>query len=149
VPYPVLLGLLAGMTELLPYVGPWTAGTAAVLVALVSGGLTQGAAVAVLYLVIQQIEGHTLVPVVMNRAVHVNPLTVIVAVLVGGSVLGIVGGVLAVPVAAMIHVLVTEALGPRARAAAGVSPPRPAPPGNGPAPDNAATGTLGEAAPVT
>ena len=148
-PYPVLLGLLAGMTELLPYVGPWIAGTAAVLVALVSGGLTQGAAVAVLYFVIQQIEGHTLVPVVMNRAVHVNPLTVSVAVLVGGSVLGIVGGVLAVPVAAMIHVLAHRgawAAGARRRRRVAAAPGSP---GNGPAPDNAATGTLGEAAPVT
>lgn len=118
VPYAVLLGILAGLTEILPYIGPWIGGTAAVMVALLASGFGLGVEVTALYILIQVIEGHTLVPLVMNRAVHLNPLTVIVAVLIGGTLYGIVGGVLAVPVAAVIKVLVTEVLAPAARTAA-------------------------------
>lgn len=118
VPYAVLLGIFAGMTEILPYIGPWIGGSAAVLVALLAGGFGLGVVVAAFYIVLQVLEGHTLVPLVMNRAVHVTPFTVIVAVLVGGTVYGIVGGVLAVPIAAVIKVLVTEVLAPAARTAA-------------------------------
>lgn len=118
VPYAVLLGILAGLTEILPYVGPWIGGSAAVLVALFAGGLVQGLIVAGWYIVLQVLEGHTLVPVVMFRAVRVNPLTVIVAVLIGGTLYGIIGGVLAVPVAAMLQVLLVRVLAPAARNAA-------------------------------
>lgn len=118
VPYAVLLGIFAGMTEILPYIGPWLGGAAAVLVALLASGFGLGVQVTILYILIQLIEGHTLVPLVMNRAVHLNPLTVIVAVLIGGELYGIVGAVLAVPVAALIKVLVREVLAPAARVAA-------------------------------
>jgi putative heme transporter len=118
VPYAVLLGILAGLTEVLPYVGPWISGFAAVMVTLITAGIVKAGLVAGLYILIQTIEGNTLVPIVMNRTVHLNPLIVIVAVLTGGVLYGIVGGILAVPVAAVIEVLVVDVLAPAARNAA-------------------------------
>ncbi len=118
VPYPALLGVLAGLTETLPFIGPWIGGTPAVLIALVSMGPIKAVEVIILYVVIQQIEGNTLVPFVMNRTVDLNPLTVIVAVLFGGAIFGIVGAVLGVPAAVLIQVLVVRILAPAARRAA-------------------------------
>lgn len=118
VPYAVLLGILAGLLEALPYVGPWIAGFVAVVVALISGGPVKAIEVVILFTLIQQVEGNTLVPLVMHRVVHLNPLTVIVAVLAGGALYGIVGAILAVPVAAVLQVVVERVLAPAARSAA-------------------------------
>jgi predicted PurR-regulated permease PerM len=117
VPYAVLLGVFAGLTELLPYIGPWISGAAALLVALLTSGLTKGLEVIAWYVVLQTIEGNTLVPVVMSRTVRIHPLTVIVAVLVGGELYGLAGAVLAVPVAAVLQVVVEQVLAPVARTA--------------------------------
>jgi predicted PurR-regulated permease PerM len=121
VPYPVLLGIFAGLTEFIPFIGPFIGGSAATLVALVTVGPLKAGEVILLYVVIQQIEGNTLVPLVMNRAVQLNPLVVVVAVLIGGAVLGLVGGILAVPLAVVIQVLVVRVLAPAARRASGRS----------------------------
>jgi predicted PurR-regulated permease PerM len=130
VPYPVLLGVIAGLMEVLPIVGPWISGSVAVLVALATQGLLKGVEVAALFAVIQTIEGNTLVPYVMYRTTALNPLTVLLAVLAGGTLLGLVGAVLAVPVAVVLEVLVLRVLAPAARhasqrASAPPSPPAP------------------------
>ena len=117
VPYPVLLGMIAGLTEVLPIVGPWISGTVAVLVAVATQGLLKGVEVVALFAVIQTIEGNTLVPYVMYRTTALNPLTVLVAVLAGGTMMGLVGAVLAVPVAVVLEVLVLRVLAPAARRA--------------------------------
>jgi predicted PurR-regulated permease PerM len=119
VPYPVLLGIFAGLTELIPYFGPWIGGAPAVLLGLISGGPILALEVVAGYIIIQEIEGHTLVPFVMMRAVKVNPLTVVIAVLLGTELLGVVGGILAVPAATIIHVLMVRVVGPAARQMAG------------------------------
>jgi predicted PurR-regulated permease PerM len=117
VPYPVLLGVIAGLTEVLPIVGPWISGSVAVLVAVATQGLLKGVEVAALFVVIQTIEGNTLVPYVMYRTTALNPLIVLVAVLAGGTIMGLVGAVLAVPVAVVLEVLVLRILAPAARRA--------------------------------
>jgi len=116
-PYPFLLAVLAGLTEAIPLIGPFIGGAPAVLIALATDGPLKAGEVAVLYLVIQQIEGTTLVPLVMNRVVQLNPLTVTVAILLGSALLGVVGALLAVPAAAVIQVLVLRVLAPAARRA--------------------------------
>jgi hypothetical protein len=126
----VLLGVIAGLTEVLPIVGPWISGSVAVLVALATHGLLKGVEVVALFVVIQTIEGNTLVPYVMYRTTALNPLTVLLAVLAGGTLLGLVGAVLAVPVAVVLEVLVLRVLAPTARhasqrASAPPSPPAP------------------------
>lgn len=118
VPYALLLGLLAGLTELIPFLGPWISGSVAVLVALAAVDPLKALEVLILFEVIQQVEGNTLVPLVMSRAVKLNPLVVIVAVITGGALLGILGAVLAVPVAVVIQVLVLRVLAPVAQGTA-------------------------------
>jgi predicted PurR-regulated permease PerM len=118
VPYSLLLGVLAGLFEVIPFLGPWISGTVAVLVALAAGGPLKALEVFVLFQVIQQLEGNTVVPLVMSRAVKINPLTVILAILIGDSLLGIPGAVLAVPAAVVVQVVVRRLLAPLARRAA-------------------------------
>jgi predicted PurR-regulated permease PerM len=66
--------------------------------------------------VIQQIEGNTLVPLVMNRVVALSPLAIIVALVIGSALLGIPGAILAVPIATILQVLVLAVVAPAIRA---------------------------------
>jgi predicted PurR-regulated permease PerM len=107
VPYFFVLGLIAGIGELIPMVGPLLSAIPAIVVALtVSPGLAL--ATAVFFLAQQQFENHLLVPKLMERQVGVSAVTVIIALLIGGSLLGIVGALLAVPTAAALYVIVDE-----------------------------------------
>lgn len=115
VPYALLLGILAGFTELLPYLGPWISGTVSVLVALITVDPGKALQVVVLFILIQNIEGNVIEPLVMSRAVKINPLVVIVAVLIGLDLLGIIGAILAVPVAAAIQIVFVRVLAPAIR----------------------------------
>lgn len=122
VPYALLLGVLAGLTEAIPYLGPWLSGSVAVVVALVTVDPVKALEVAALFLVIQLVEGNLVQPLVMSRAVHLDPLLVLVAILVGSELLGLVGAVLAVPFASLAQTLVTQAIAPAIRRAAGRPP---------------------------
>ena len=107
VPYFYVLALVAGVGEMIPVVGPLLAAIPGILVALtVSPALALG--VAIFYVVQQQFENHILVPKVMERQVGVSATIVIVALLLGGSLLGIVGAILAVPTAAILQVIFEE-----------------------------------------
>jgi predicted PurR-regulated permease PerM len=107
VPYFYVLALLAAVGELIPVIGPILSAIPALLVALtVSPTLALG--VLVFFIVQQQIENHLLVPKVMARQVGISPVVVISALLIGGSLLGIVGAILAVPTAAILQVLFEE-----------------------------------------
>ena len=107
VPYFYVLALVAGVGEMIPVVGPLIAAIPAILVALtVSPALALG--VTIFYVVQQQFENHVLVPKVMERQVGVSATIVIVALLLGGSLLGIVGAILAVPTAAILQVIFEE-----------------------------------------
>jgi len=120
VPYSLLLGVLAGLFEAIPFLGPWISGAVAVLVALATGGAggpLKALEVFLLFQVIQQLEGNTVVPLVIGRAVKLNPLTVILAILIGDNLLGVVGAVLAVPAAVVVQVAVRRLLAPMARQA--------------------------------
>jgi predicted PurR-regulated permease PerM len=104
-----LLGIWAGITELIPFIGPFLGGGLAVIVAFTEGW--QKAAVVLLFvIVLQQLEGNVIVPRVMRNAVGLTPLSVILAVLVGSTLLGPLGAILAIPVAAAVQVLISELL---------------------------------------
>jgi predicted PurR-regulated permease PerM len=118
VPYALLLGVLAGVTALVPYIGPWISGPIAVLVALLAVNPAKAVEVVLLFLLIFVIEGEVVNPLVMSRTVRIDPLVVIVSVLIGLSLLGVVGALLAVPIAASIQTLVTQALAPAIRRSA-------------------------------
>ncbi|HEX8731896.1 MAG TPA: AI-2E family transporter [Ktedonobacterales bacterium] len=142
VPYALLLGVLAGLTECIPYLGPWLSGVVAVLVALVTVDPLKALEVVILFLLVQQIEGNLVQPIVMSRSVHLDPLLVLIAILVGSELLGLVGAVLAVPFVALAQSLVTHALAPAIRRAVGrEEPPTVSPPdsASGAKPAEAAT----------
>jgi predicted PurR-regulated permease PerM len=107
VPYFYVLALIAGIGELIPIVGPLLAAIPAVVVGFsVSPATALG--VVVFFFLQQQVENHVLVPRVMSRQVGISPVLVIMALLLGGSLLGLVGAILAVPTAAILQVLLQE-----------------------------------------
>jgi predicted PurR-regulated permease PerM len=106
-PYFFVLGFIAGIGELIPMVGPILSAIPALMVALtVSPSMALG--VGVFFLIQQQFENHLLVPKLMERQVGVSAVTVVIALLIGGSLLGIVGALLAVPTAAVLQVILDE-----------------------------------------
>lgn len=92
----LILGILMGLMELVPYVGPWIAGIPAVLFALQGGPMAALWALAVILLV-QQLEGSVLSPRLMSGAVRLHPLTILLAISAGGVLAGAWGMVLALP----------------------------------------------------
>ena len=107
VPYFYVLALIAGIGEMIPMVGPILAAIPAIAVAFtVSPTLALG--VGVFFLIQQQFENHILVPKMMERQVGVSAAGVIIALLVGGTLLGVVGAILAVPTVAILQVVFQE-----------------------------------------
>lgn len=105
--YALSLALLAAVFELIPVIGPILAAVPAVFFALLSSPLL-GLTVAAVYTLIQQLESHLLVPLLMRRVVGLNPLVVIIALLVGAKLGGILGMFLAVPLAAVVVEFVSD-----------------------------------------
>ncbi|MDP9219215.1 MAG: AI-2E family transporter [Actinomycetota bacterium] len=112
VPYAVALGLLVALLDLIPVVGSTIGGTLVTLVAL-TVSLPIAIASLVFYICYRLLEDYLLMPRVMDRAVHVPPVLTIVALLIGGSLLGIVGAFLAIPAAAAVQLIVTEVAWPK------------------------------------
>ncbi|HUG13415.1 MAG TPA: AI-2E family transporter [Thermomicrobiales bacterium] len=107
------LGIWAGLTGLIPFIGPVLGGSAAFIVAL-ADSWQKALMVIVIILILQQLEGAVLVPRVMRNAVGMTPLSVILAVFIGGTLLGIIGAVIAIPIAAALQVLIQALLRSRA-----------------------------------
>ncbi len=97
--YALLLAILAGTLELLPIIGPIISAVPAILVGA-TAGLEPMLAVFVLYLVIQQVENHLLVPKIQGLAIELHPSLVIFALVTGAAVAGLLGAILALPIAA-------------------------------------------------
>lgn len=114
VPYFLPLGVLSGMSSLVPFIGALAAGVVISVVAAATQGLWYGVAAVIYYVVYQQFENHLLGPYVYKRTVQLNPLLVILVVLALGELAGIVGAVLAVPLLAVARVVVAELLSLRA-----------------------------------
>src|SRR3954452_4465927 len=111
-PFPIVLAVITGLLDLIPQVGATVAAVILVAVALtVSTEATIG--MIVIQIVYQQLENYVVYPIVYRQAVELSPFTTIVAVLIAGSLLGVVGAILAVPFAAVIKVVMREAGAPR------------------------------------
>lgn len=109
IPYALPLAVVAGILEVVPVIGPIISAIPSVLIALTISPVL-ALAVAAMYFVIQQLENHLIVPQVMQRAVGLNPLIVILAIAIGSRLLGIAGALLAVPIAVVLQIVVTEIL---------------------------------------
>jgi predicted PurR-regulated permease PerM len=107
IPYFYVLALIAGVGELIPMVGPILSSIPAIAVAFTVSPM-MGLWVAVFWILQQQFESHFLVPKVMSTRVGVSAATVIIALMVGGSLLGVLGALLAVPTAAILLVVFEE-----------------------------------------
>src|SRR5438270_336626 len=112
VPFVLPLAMWAGLVDILPIVGGLLAIFVVSLFAFTKS-LFAGIVVVVVMFVYQQVKNHLLYPVVVGRAVRLNSLVVLLAVLAGAQVGGVAGAIFAIPVAAVIHVGLTEFLGPR------------------------------------
>ena len=105
--YALVLAIFAGFAEFVPYAGPFIGGVLAVFFALSQSPL-QAFLVIALYIVLQQLENHILVPKIMQRAVGLNPIVSILALVVGVKLAGIAGALFAIPVVTAIDVVVRE-----------------------------------------
>lgn len=112
VPYALLLALVVALFDLIPIVGSTIAGVIVSLVAL-SKGVPVGVATLVFYIVYRYLEDYLINPRVMKQTVKVTPGLTIIATLIGGTLLGLVGALVAIPVAATIHLLLDEVAIPR------------------------------------
>jgi predicted PurR-regulated permease PerM len=112
VPYAILLALVVALFDLIPMVGSTIAGIIVSLVALTKG-LPVGVATAAFYVVYRFLEDYLVNPRVMKHTVKVTPGLTIIATLIGGTLLGLVGALVAIPVAATIHLLLEEVAFPR------------------------------------
>lgn len=106
VPLVLPLAVITFFGAFFPFVGAVTAGLLAALVALVSGGLLDAVLVLAAIVLVQQIEGNLLYPVVVGRQVRLHPLAILLALTAGGLVAGILGAFLAVPVTAVIVTII-------------------------------------------
>jgi predicted PurR-regulated permease PerM len=111
-PFPIVLAVITGLLDLIPQVG---ATIAAVILVAVALTVSTPAAIGMLIiqLIYQQVENYIVYPIVYKKAVELSPFTTIVAVLIAGAILGVVGAILAVPFAAVIKTVLHEAGAPR------------------------------------
>jgi predicted PurR-regulated permease PerM len=109
VPLVVPLMVITFFAAFVPLIGAFVAGLVAVLIALVSGGLVDALLVLGAIILVQQVEGHLLYPVLMSRTVHLHPAVIVVALAAGGILGGIIGVFLAVPVAGILSVVLEYA----------------------------------------
>jgi predicted PurR-regulated permease PerM len=114
VDYALVLALVAAFGEFLPILGPILVAVPAVLVALFNSPV-QAVIVAVFYLVLQQIESNIIMPNVMSNQADVPPLLTIVAISAGGTIGGILGALIAIPLAGVLKVMVTQVAAPAIR----------------------------------
>ena len=161
-PYWALVGMITGLFNLIPLIGPFIGGGIAAFIAFTTTGQTGGLlhlepgwplaiGSAIALTIVQQIDNHIISPNVVARTVKLHPVTVMLALLAGGTLLGLWGMLLAVPVVAsakilMLHAWDTQATWPPTPEGApvqpqGPSPPQPPPPG-APAPPREAAGLL-------
>jgi predicted PurR-regulated permease PerM len=98
VPYALPLAMISGLSEIVPNIGPIVAAIPAIAIAFFAFGWPGAIAIAILYLVIQQLENNLIVPKVMKTNVNINPLVSILGILIGAKLFGVVGALLAVPI---------------------------------------------------
>lgn len=105
-PFWLLIGILAGALNLIPFLGPIVGGALAVLVALLNSDPWQALWAVVIFTLIQQVDNHLITPMIQRTRVHLSPLVIVLSLVVGGSLAGLLGVLVAVPVAAAIRILV-------------------------------------------
>lgn len=101
---PLLFGLFCGITDLIPYIGPYIGGIAAVVVGL-SQSFTTGIICLIIIIVVQQLEGMVLQPIVMSKAMKLHPITIIIGLIIFEHFFGIIGMIFATPAIAFLKIV--------------------------------------------
>ncbi|MDX6591907.1 MAG: hypothetical protein QOJ13_1103 [Gaiellales bacterium] len=122
VPYALALAVFMAVFDIIPLVGATIGSAVVIAAAFIFTGTTAGIALFVIVMVYQQVENHLLQPLIYGRTVQLSSFTVLLAVLVGGTVLGLVGALLAIPIAGTIQHIVREMLEERAARIGGSGP---------------------------
>ncbi len=112
VPYPLALALVVMITDIVPLVGVTIGGILVTVIALF-GSAAAGIATGIFFIVYQQVENYLIYPRVMKRSIDVSPAAAIVAALLGGTLLGVAGALLAVPATAALQLILREVILPR------------------------------------
>lgn len=107
VKFALTLALFAGLLEIIPYIGPVLGAIPAVILAFLQSPLLALLVIA-LFVIVQQLENYLIAPQVMKRVVGLNPLVIIISMIIGGKLAGILGVVVAVPIAAVISVFLSD-----------------------------------------
>jgi predicted PurR-regulated permease PerM len=100
-----IVGMIAGLFNIVPLIGPWIGGIPGVIIALTTGSVVKALLVVAVMAGVQQIDNHFITPQVMQRAVKLHPSAVMLALLAGGTLAGFVGLLLAVPVTAVLRII--------------------------------------------
>ena len=107
VPYALVLAIIAGAMELIPYIGPTLSSIPAIIIAFTISPVL-AVLVFALYFIIQQLENYLIVPKVMERSVGLHPVIIIIAMLVGGQIAGVLGIILAIPVTTIASIILED-----------------------------------------
>ena len=107
-PFWLVIGVIAGFTNLIPLVGPFIGGGLGLLVGTVTEGAGLGLLAALVALIVQQIDNHLISPNVMKRTVQIHPATVMLSLLAGGTIAGFWGVLLGVPAVAVVKLLLAH-----------------------------------------
>ena len=105
-PFWLIIGIIAGFLNLIPFLGPVVGGALAVLVALLNGDPWQALWAVVAFVIIQQLDNHVVTPMIQRTRVHLSPLVIVLALVVGGALAGLLGVLVAVPIAAALRIIV-------------------------------------------
>ena len=106
--YAALLGFTIGLFNMIPYFGAIIAVTIAGLITLITGGFSQAIVMLIVVTILQQIDANIINPKIVGDSLKISPLIVILSVSIGGAYFGVVGMFLAVPVAAVLKILVND-----------------------------------------
>ncbi len=105
-PFWLIIGMAAGVLNLVPFVGPFFGATLAVIVALVEGEPTKAILAVVIFTGIQQIDNQIITPMIQRTRVRLSPVVIVLSLLVGGSLAGLLGVLIAVPTVTMLRIVV-------------------------------------------
>lgn len=110
VKYAVLLGFMIGLFNIIPYFGAIVAVVISIIITIITGGLSQAVIMAVVVIILQQIDSNVINPKIIGNSLEISPLLVIFAVTVGGAYFGVLGMFLAVPIIAVLKIIINDYL---------------------------------------
>lgn len=105
-PFWLIIGIVAGLLNLIPFLGPVVGGALAALVALLNGDFWQAVWAVLIMIAVQQVDNHVITPAIQRARVNLSPLAIVLALIIGGSLAGLLGVLVAIPATAAIRIVV-------------------------------------------